>query len=135
MPGTQYTGGKFPNLASAGVIEHGVDLTAATVTTGGAVVSIANPLGVDLIITNANIDIKTAANAPTNTIDAGVAANGTTSSDTLFDGQAASAGLKSPGGTNGAIPRRWGANEFVTATASATLAGMVATLHLIVIRA
>lgn len=131
----QYTGGKYPNLASEGVIEHAVDLTAATVTTAGAVASIANPLGVDLLIINANIDIKTAATTGTNTIDAGIAANGTTTSDTLFDGQAASAGLKSPGGTNGAVPRRWAAGEFVTATASATLAGMVATMHLVVIRA
>jgi hypothetical protein len=131
----QYTTGKYPNLASSGVIEHAVDLTAATVTTAGAVVSVANPLGVALIITDAYIDITTAATTGTNTIDAGVAANGTTTSDTLFDGQAASAGLKSPGGTNGAVPRRWGASEYVTATASATLVGMVATLHLVVIRA
>lgn len=133
MPNT-YTTGKYPNLAANGVIEHAVDLVAATVTTGGAVASIANPLGVDLIIINANIDIRTAASAPTNTIDAGIAANATTSSDTLFDGQAASAGLKSPGGTNGAVPRVWGANEYLTATASATLAGMVATLHILAVR-
>lgn len=135
MAAKTYTDGKFAQPTSNGVIEHAVDLKAATVTTGGAVAAIANPLGVDLIITNACLDIKTAASAPSNTVDIGVAANGTTSSDTLFDGQAASAGLKAVGGTNGALPRRWGANEVVTATASATLAGMVATLHLVVIRA
>jgi hypothetical protein len=84
---------------------------------------------------NAYINITTAATTSANTIDAGVAANGSTTSDTLFDGQVTTAGLKAPGGTNGAVPRRWAAAEYVTATASATLAGMVGTLHLVCIRA
>lgn len=133
---TMYTSGNNPQyIGSGGVIEHEVTLTAATVTTAGAVAAVANPLGVDLIIMNAYINVTTAATTSTNTIDAGVAANGSTSSDTLFDGQTTTTGLKSPGGTNGAVPRVWGSTQYVTATASATLAGMVGTLHLICIRA
>ncbi len=130
-----YTSGRNPSYSGDSVLPVSVDLTAATTTTGGAVASIANPLGVDLIIVDAFINVTTAATTPANTIDAGVAANGTTSSDTLFDGQATSAGLKLPGGTNGARGRLWGASQYVTATASATLAGMVGTLTLVCVRA
>lgn len=130
-----YTSGRYPNLKTAGVQEFSAALTAATTTTAGGVLAIANPLGVDVIITSAYLNITTAATTATNTMDVGVAASGTTSSDTLFDGQAASAGLKTPGGTNGGVPRLWKASEYVTATAAASLAGMVGTINLVYIRA
>lgn len=133
---TQYTGSRYPQYAAgAAIIEHSVALAAATTTTAGAVASVANPLGADLIIVEAYLNITTAATTSANTIDLGVAANGTTSSDTLIDGTTTTAGLKTVSGVNGAKPRRWSASEYVTATASATLAGMVGTLHLICIRA
>lgn len=136
----QYTGGRNPNYIGAGVQEYSVALTPTTGTTGGGVASVANPLGVDLIIVDCYLDITTAATTATNTVDVGVAANGTTSSDTLLDGKAAAAGLFSAdndtdNGTNGAVPRRWSASQYVTATASATLAGMVGNLHIIYKRA
>lgn len=134
MP-SQYGPGNYPSNMGQEPFKIAHDLIAATGTTAGGVLALANPLGVDLIILNSVLDIKSAAAAPTNTIDAGIAANGTTSSDTLYDGQAASAGLKSPGGTNGAVPRKWGATQYITGTASATLAGMVAVLHLTCVRA
>lgn len=134
MP-TSYTTGNYPQYVGAGVLVHDVTLTAATGTTAGGVASFVNPWGVDVIITDAYIDVTTAATTATNTIDLGIAANGTTSNDTLFDGQVTSAGIKVPGGTNGAIPRKLTSAQYITATASATLVGMVATLKLIAVRA
>jgi len=132
----QYTASRNPAyIGGGGVFEYSVALTAATATTAGGVVSLANPLGVALIITNAYLNITTAATTSANTIDLGVAANGTTSSDTLIDGMTTTAGLKSAGGTNGATPRTWATTEFVTGTASATLVGMVGTLNLVCVRA
>lgn len=130
----QYTASRNPSYIGSGVMEYSVALTAATGTTAGGVVSLANPFGAAVIITNAYLNITTAATTATNTMDVGVAANGTTSSDTLFDGQAASAGLKLPGGTNGLAGRTWSTTEYVTGTASATLVGMVGTLNLVCIR-
>jgi hypothetical protein len=114
-----YTTGLNPNLGSDGVIEHTVALTAATGTTAGAVVSIANPLGVDLLIVDAILRTTTESTGAA-TVDIGVAAGAATASDTLFDGL---------------VPRLWPAASFVTGTASATLAGMVGRLHLVCIRA
>lgn len=103
-------------------------LTAATTTTGGAVLSIANPEGVKLLITRFILHITTASNGAA-TVDAGVAANGTTSSDTLIDGKSvATAGAFdniTDKGSNGLPLREWGTSQYVTVTASATLAGMV----------
>lgn len=136
----QYTTGRTATYMGEGMFDYSVALTAATGTTAGGVLSVANPLGVDVIICEAYLDITTAATTATNTVDIGVATNGTTSSDTLFDGKAAAAGLFSSalatgGGTNGAVPRKWSSSQYVTGTASATLAGMVANLHLILVRA
>lgn len=130
-----YTSGLHPQYIGAGVFEHKVALTAATTTAAGGVVSVANPLGVDLIIVQAYLNITTAATTSANTIDLGVAANGATSSDTLIDGTTTTAGIKTASGTNGAVPRTWSTTQFVTGTASATLAGMVGTLNLVLIRA
>lgn len=130
----QYTGSRNPAYVGGNVFEYSVALTAATGTTAGGVVSLANPFGADCIIVTACLNITTAATTATNTIDLGVAANGTTSSDTLIDGTTTTAGLKVPGGTNGAAPRKWASTEYVTGTASATLAGMVGTLNLLLMR-
>lgn len=103
-------------------------LTAATTTTGGAVLSIANPEGVKLLITRFILHITTASDGAA-TVDAGVAANGTTSADTLIDGKSvATAGAFdniTDKGSNGLPLREWGTSQYVTVTASATLAGMV----------
>lgn len=130
-----YTTGLNPQYKGGSVFEHKVALTAATTTAAGGVVSVANPLGVDLIIVNSYLNITTAATTSTNTIDLGVAANGTTTSDTLIDGTTTTAGIKTASGTNGAVPRTWSTTQYVTGTASATLVGMVGTLNLLVMRA
>lgn len=132
----QYTStGRNANLLANNVFEHSVALTPTTGTTGGGVVSVANPFGVDVIIVQACMNITTAATTSANTIDLGVAANGTTTSDTLIDGTTTTAGLKAPGGTNGLVPRLWTSGQFVTGTASATLVGMVGTLNLLCMKA
>ena len=130
-----YTGGRNPQLATNDPTIYSVDLTAATVTTGGAVASIANPFGAACVITRAFLRVTTGSTGAA-TVDIGVAANGTTTSDTLIDGQSVqTAGLLSTAGTNGATPREWGASQFVTVTASATLAGLVGALYLELVRA
>lgn len=125
-----YSGTRNQSYTGDAVFTVSVDLAAATATTAGAVAAIANPIGTDLIVVAAYINITTAASTATNTITAGPAANATTSNSGLFNGQAASAGLKV--GTKDVL---WGASQVVTATASATLAGMVATLTLVCVRA
>jgi hypothetical protein len=138
---TQYiTGGTHTYRADSGVFEHTVALTAATVTTGGAVAAVANPLGIDLIVTRAILNVTTQSTGAA-TVDIGVATNGTTSADNLLDGKTvAAAGLfdnlvAADAGTNGKTIKTWSASQYVTATASATVAGLVGTLTLICVRA
>lgn len=116
--------------SGGGVIEYDVPLTPAAVATAGAVLSLANPFGVDLIVLSAQLDIQTAATTNTNTVSIGVAANGTTSANNLFNATAAAQGL-----TGTTTPRKWTSSQFLTATASASLAGMVAVLHVQAVRA
>jgi len=115
-----------------------VALTAVTGTTAGGALSLANPEGVKLLITRFILHITTASDGAA-TVDAGVAANGTTSSDTLIDGKSvAAAGAFdniTDKGTNGLPLREWGASQYITATASATLAGLVGYAYVEYIRA
>lgn len=108
-------------------------LIAVTTTTAGGVAAIANPEGIDLIITRAVLYIPTPSTGAA-TVDVGVAANATTSADNLIDGvSVAAAGAKdniSDAGTNGKASQVWGATQYVTGTASATLAGMVGYLYI-----
>lgn len=115
------------------------DLTAVTGTTAGGIMSLANPEGATLIITRFIINLTTEATGSA-TGDFGVAANGTTSSDTLLDGVnlGAAAGIfdnVDDQGTNGQSVLTWGATQFITGTASATLAGLVGSYYIEYIRA
>lgn len=106
-----------------------VALTATTGTTGGGALSLANPEGQKLIVTSLVIHVTDASDGAA-TVDAGIAANGTTSADNLIDG----ASMAATGafdnitdkGSNGKSRQEWGASQYLTITASATLAGMVA---------
>ena len=113
------------------------DLTAATTTAAGGVLSAANPEGADIIITNFIVDVTTASTGAA-TIDAGIAANGTTSSDDLIDGGAVNAiavlDNHDNNGVNGLRIHKWLAGEFLTITASATTAGMVAKCYVTYVR-
>ncbi len=116
-----------------------VALTAATTTTGGDVLSLANPEGVDLIITRFIVDVTTPATGAA-TIDAGVAADGSTSADNLLAGQdVGSAAVLLDNiddqGTNGQSVLHWGSDEYITITPSASCAGLVGYAYIQYIRA
>ena len=109
-------------------------ITAATTTTGGDAISIANPFGETAMIKNVIIDVTTQATGAA-TMDIGVAADGTTSSDTLIDGvdvgsAAIVASALGDGGTNGGPCRKWTTTQYITGTPSATLAGLVGTYEI-----
>jgi len=114
------------------------DLTAAATTTGGDALGLANPEGVDLIITRFVLKITTEATGAA-TVDAGVAADATTSADDLIDeadvGSAAAIFDNiDDSGSNGQSCLDWGADEYLTVTPSATLAGLVGTYYVEYIR-
>lgn len=116
-----------------------VALVAVADNTPGGALSLANPLGVDAIVKRIMLDVTTPATGAA-TIDAGIAANGTTASDNLLDGAdvGTAAGVfdnLEDGGTNGKMKARWAAGEFLTITASATLAGLVGNVYLDLVRA
>lgn len=97
--------------------------------TAGGVLAVANPEGVTLIVRSLILDVTTKATGAC-TVDAGIAANGTTSNDTLIDGvdvgtAAGTFDSQKDAGTNGAGPRRWGASEYLTVSkASGAAAGL-----------
>lgn len=103
-----------------GEVQVKVALTAAGDGTAGAVLSWANPTGKTIMVQNVIIDMTT---APTDTaagLDVGVAANGTTSSDTLIDGVVlAAAGVFNAiknAGTNGSCNRKVTSSQYITGT-------------------
>ena len=105
-------------------------LTAATDTDVGGVLKLKNDFGIDLIVTDVFIDIKTKAEAAA-TIDMGVDDGGDTSSDNLLDGLAVGTATgvfcnRRNAGTNGGCAV-WKKDEYIVATASGTLAGLVGT--------
>ena len=111
-------------------------LTAATTTTGGDAVAIANPEGEAIYITRVMVDVTTEATGAAD-LNVGVAADGTTSSDTIIDGADVGtavalfdSGDETDSGTNGKIGRKWASTQYVTATPSATLAGLVGSIYI-----
>jgi len=112
-----------------GIILQGA-LTAATDTAVGGVIKLKNDFGIDLIVTDVFIDIKTKAGASA-TIDMGVDDGGDTSSDNLLDGLAMGTATgvfcnRLDVGTHGGCAV-WKKDEYIVATASGTLAGLVGT--------
>lgn len=109
--------------------------TLSAAETAGGVLSLANPEGVTLIIRDLVLDVTTKATAAC-TLDAGIAANGTTLNDTLIDGvdvgtAAGTFDSQKDAGTNGAGSRRWGATEFLTVSkASGAAAGLVGNAYI-----
>lgn len=127
------TTGLAPTIAAQSGTWITGSLTAATDTTAGGVLSLANPAGATVYITRLILDITTQSSGAA-AVDAGVAANGTTSNDTLIDGlSVATAGCYDNienQGTNGVSTKKWTSSQFVTITASATTAGMVGTYRI-----
>lgn len=96
----------------------------------GGVLKLANPEGADLIITRLILNVTTASTAAC-TVDAGVAANGTTNADNLLDGLDVNtaAGVFDNienQGTNGKSAVKWGSSQYLNISkASGAAAGLV----------
>lgn len=112
----------------------------AALDAGGGVLSLANPEGVELIITRLVVDVTTKSAAAC-TVDAGVAANGTTSNDTLMDGvDVGTAAILADNienqGTNGVSAKKWGITQFLTISkATGAAAGLVGSAYIEYVRA
>lgn len=100
----------------------------------GGVAAIANPEGVEVLITRVVVDVTTQSTGAC-TVDAGIAANATTLNDTLIDGlSVAAAGTfdnVSDAGTNGKARASWGASQFLTISkASGAAAGLAGNVYI-----
>jgi hypothetical protein len=111
----------------------------AALDTAGGALALANPAGEDLYVTRLVIEVEEASDAA-GTVDAGIAANGTTSADNLVDGLDVNAAagcfdnIKN-GGTNGKAGQKWGASQYLTISkATGALAGLVGYAHINYIR-
>lgn len=111
----------------------------AALETAGGVLALANPEGVPLIIKRLILDVTTKATGAC-TVDAGIAANGTTLNDTLLDGLdvGTAAGVFDNiehQGTNGVSAKRWGTTEYLTISkASGNAAGLVGNAYIEYVR-
>ena len=108
-------------------------LVAATTTAVGGVIKVLNDSGIDILITDMILNIATASTGAA-TLDVGVDDGGDVSNDTLLDGANAQTARVQcntvQGGTNGGMAV-WKKGEYVVATASATVAGLVGTYKII----
>ena len=109
-------------------------LTAVTTTAAGGALTLQNPEGVDLILTDLILDITTVATSAAN-VNAGISGASVASSDNLIDGQDVNAATgvfsnKGEGGSNGKAQRKWPTDHYLTITASATLAGLVGNAYI-----
>lgn len=105
-------------MATTGNYEQGgFRITLAdTGAAAGDLAAVLNPVGEALIITKVMVNITTGSTGAS-TIDVGIAADGTTSNDSLIDGlSGATAGVFADLGTNGKRAKLWGATEYLTAS-------------------
>lgn len=103
---------------SESIFDRGANRTPlADAETAGGVVSLANPEGVDLYLKRAIINVTKESDGAC-TLNGGIAANGATSSDKLFDGlNVAAQGVFDNienGGANGQAGIKWGKDDFLT---------------------
>lgn len=106
----------------------------AAATGAGGILAWANPEGATIIVLDVVFDITTQATGAANA-DVGVAANGSTSSDTIMDGVDVGtapivANNQNNAGTNGGRGRKMTSSQFITATGSADPAGLVGTAYI-----
>lgn len=116
------------------VIVRKVPLTATAATTGGAVMAWQNPEITAIVITRIDIDVLTKSTGAAN-LSVGSAANGTTSSANLIDTYAIGGTEKvvnnfDDKGANGKSAQKVAVGAYVTATGSATTAGLVANAYI-----
>lgn len=128
-----YKGGTALNSDRQGTAEEFVLVGAlASADSAGGIISLANPFGEEIVVTDVFIDVTTAASGSC-TVDVGIAADGTTLNDTLLDGINPGAGgasrifnLVKDSGTNGVGASAWATNKFFTASkASGAASGLV----------
>ena len=114
-----------------------VDL--AALDAAGGVLSLANPEAASLFVTRIVLDVTTKSTAAC-TVDAGIAANGTTSADNLIDGLdvGTAAGVFDnieDGGTNGKATKKWTSGQYLTISkASGAAAGLVGSAYIEYVR-
>lgn len=116
-----------------------IPVAGVTATTGGAIVSQANPENASLIVTRAVLHRTTKSTGAANA-DIGIGSSATTSYDNLLDGVDVGAAEGAEDnvdeqGTNGLSTMLWPAAHFLTMTGSASTAGLVGTLYVQYIRA
>lgn len=106
-------------MEGKGAYYEDVAITAAVGTTGGGLLSKANPEGVDLIITRAVVDVTEASDAA-GTFNLGIAADGVTGADNLIDGGDFNADAALDNiinkGSNGKELLRWPSGSYLTMT-------------------
>jgi len=112
----------------------------AALDAGGGVLSLANPEGADLIVKRLIVDVTTKSTAAC-TVDAGIAANGTTLNDTLIDGlDVGTAVILADNienqGTNGVAAKKWTASQYLTISkATGAAAGLAGSAYIEYVRA
>jgi hypothetical protein len=121
-------GGKVPQAVA-------VALTAAGTHAAGDMLSWENPEGTPILITDFTIYVTTGVG--TITADIGVAADGTTASDTILDAvtlgtaqNGLTLSMAINGGTNGGTNTYMAAREYITGDASLATTGLVATAYI-----
>lgn len=104
------------------------DLEGTATVADAALGSYENPGPTAMIVTNAYLYVS-AQSTGACLLDIGFSASEDGKNDKLFDGRSvAAAGVFTPGGTNGGVPRLWSAGEFLTLSPSASSAGLVGRL-------
>lgn len=107
----------------------------AALDAAGGVLALANPEGADIIVKRIILDVTTKSTAAC-TVDAGIAANGTTSNDTLLDGLdvGTAAGVFDNienQGTNGVGAKKWTSAQYLTISkATGAAAGLVGNAYI-----
>lgn len=117
-----------------GWVSHRGALTFPSAATSGGVLSWINPTGETIMIRNVIFDITTAASVTGITLDVGVAAGGSTTSDTLMDGVSLDTAIVANNinnvGTNGKSFAKATSTQYITATPSAACTTAVGTYEL-----
>lgn len=108
-----------------------VPIIPTTATTGGAAGSWAPPEGAPVVVQRIQVLVTTASTGAAN-LSAGVAANATTSSVTFIAATAVGSGAPKviDSNTTAAVAQYMTATQFITFTASATIAGIVAMAYI-----
>lgn len=111
-------------------------VTLADADAAGGILALANPEGVDLIVTKLILNVTTVATGAC-TVDAGIAANGTTKVDNLIDGLDVhtATGAFADLGTSGKRAKLWPAAQYLTVSmATGAAAGLEGNAYIEYIR-